>query len=327
MPTLYFSYSTVYGLDGAEPPNSPYSLTWHVGRFLRDRARAIGYEFQYRNLDSAEHDAIGPQDIVIGHSLYPDGWLNRALDSDAKVKIVMQPYQPLMVGKGEIPWIKALFAKADHLLLITGPSHWDTMPDTPFADWRARATRLDMAVNLDLHPHSKSHWNVPGKRRFLAIGVDVPVKGMDLIADLARAGGFHLGYFGSALPERFQHVPQFYHYGGCDFTPELQAHVTRQYDYFISLARADANPTTLLETAAWGMLPLCNAESGYWPDKPFLELRKDDMAFNLQQIDYLQSAPDYRLRERAAWIRSEVAERHTWDKFCGTVWEEVEKWL
>src|SRR5258708_40023480 len=111
------------------------------------------------------------------------------------------------------------------------------MEDVLFGTWKSKATRLDMAINPALHPHSKRTWGKPGKRRFLAIGADIPYKGLDLIADLARCGGFHLGYFGSAPRERFTHVPQFTYYGGVDFTPNAQAQITSEYDVFLSLAR------------------------------------------------------------------------------------------
>lgn len=327
MPTLYFVYSTLNGIDAPEPPNSPYSITWHVGRFLREKARAFGYEFRFMNLDNTTPANIQSQDIVVGHTWYPDGAMNRALDSDAKVKIVMQPYSENMVAESERDWIKGLFAKADRLLLITGRYWFDRIAYGPFAEWEAKTTRLDMAINPALHPHSKRTWGKQGKRRVLAIGSDIPVKGLDLIADLARSGGWHLGYYGSAPYERFAHVPQFTHYGGVDFTPDVQARVTSEYDFFISLARSDANPTTLLETACWGMLGLCNEKSGYYANQPFVELRDDDLIWNLEQLDRLQSMSEYHLHERAQWVQRWVVEQHTWARFCATVWAEVEKVL
>lgn len=327
MPTIWFSYSTVAGIDADEPCNSPYTVTWNVGRFLRDKASSLGYGFEYRNLDSDAVDKIGTKDIIIGHTWFPDGAMNRALDSKARAKFVLQPYQPDMVGAGERDWIKALFAKADHLLFITGRHWWDAMPETPFASWRDMATRLDMAINPALHPHSKVHWNAPGKRRFLCIGADIPAKGLDNIAALFRQHRSHLGYYGPAPLERFEHVPQFYHHAGALFTPEYQVGITREYDAFVSLANSDANPTTLLESAAWGLLPLCNAESGYVADQPFMELRRDDLLFNLEQLDAVQSMEEYELRNRTEAIRAEVVANYNWDKFNATLWAQVEKYL
>lgn len=325
--TLWFSYSTVFGLDAPEPPNSPYTITWNLGRFLRTKAAERGYAFEYRNLDAPFTETIGPDDVVIGHPWWPDGWMSGALNSDAKAKFILQPYQKNIVGENESWWIKDLAAKADHLFFVTGCYWWDTMADGLYGDWKDKATRLDMAINPAMHPHSKVKWNAPGKRRVLAVGADTHYKGLDMIADLARCSGFHLGYFGNAPYERFAHVPQFKHYGGADFTPELQRHLTSEYDFFISLARGDANPTTLLETALWGLLPMCNQESGYWPGEPFVELRKDDMLFNLCQLELLQAMPEYKLNETTAFIRRQIIEQHTWTRFNETVWAEVEKWL
>lgn len=331
MPKLYFCYSAVSTLDDPEPISSPYSLTWHVGRFLRDKAIQHGYEFAYRNLDEKYGDEIGAGDIVIGHTLYPDGWMNGALDSKAKAKFVLQPYHHDMVGVSEIPWIKALFAKADRLLFVTGPYWFDTMERGPFGDWKARATRIDMAINAEQHRSSKTAWNKPGKRKFLAIGADSPCKGFDWIADLFRQCGYHLGYYGSAPMERFAHVPQFYHYGGAIFTPAVQADITREYDFFVSLARSDANPTTLLETTAWGLLAFANQESGYWPGEPFVPLKapctRNDMLDNLEMLDMAQRMDDYELRALAARTQAKIVGHYTWSRFCASVWAEVEKVL
>lgn len=327
MPTFWFSYSTVFGIDAPEPPNSPYTITWHLGRFLRDKLRGRGYELAYRNLDDVMPANVQSDDIIMAHSWYPRGFMTETLNCKVRARFLLQPYQHDIVGRNESWWIKKIADACDHLFFVTGPYWWDTMHEGLYGDWKEKATRLDMAVNPGLHPHSKKHWNAPGKRKFLAIGADIPYKGLDMIADLARIGGFHLGYFGAVSGEKFQHVPQFQHNGARDFTPDVQAWIANEYDAFISLARGDANPTTLLETACWGLLPMCNQESGYWPDKPFVELRKDDTLFNLAQIDWLQSASEYELRQRAEQIRCEVIERHGWARFYETVWSGLEPYL
>lgn len=313
--------------DGVEPRNSPYSLTYNVGRYLRQRVTALGYEFQYVNLDdTSEHD-VQPQDVIVAHSWYPTGFMMATLDKKVKARFMLQPYQHDIVGKNESWWIKSIADKCEWLFFVTGKYWYDTMHEGLYGDWKAKSTRLDMAINSTLHPHSKRHWNKPGQRKFLSIGADIPYKGLDLIADLARVAGVHLGYFGSAPRERFAHVPQFAHYGSRDFTPELQAEISNEYDVFVSLARGDANPTVLLETACWGMLPMCNLQSGYYADQPFMELSKSDMLFNLSQIDYIQQAPEYELRQRAEQIRQRVLTEHTWDIFCSTLWDKLVEWL
>jgi hypothetical protein len=117
------------------------------------------------------------------------------------------------------------------------------------------------------------------------------------------------------------------HNNGREFTPEVQASIANTCDVFLSLAIGDACPTTLLETTSWGMVAVCNDQSGYLENEPFLPLRLNDMKFNLEMLDYLQWIPEYQLREIAAKQREVVLAQHGWARFCDTVWTELEKWL
>lgn len=327
MKTFWFSYSTIHGLDAPQPPNSPYSVTWNVGNYIRQQVTERGYQFRYVNLDDNSHYDIGEDDVILAHAWHPSGFLTNTLDRKVKARFLIQPYQHDIVGVNESGWIRNIVDQCDHCFFITGRYWFDTMSGGLYGDWKAKSTRLDMAVDSRLHPLSKTRWNPAGKRAFLAIGADIPYKGLAMIAELARVGGFKLGYYGNAPYERFQHVPQMKHNSGRDFTPDVQALIANEYDCFLSLAKGDANPTVLLETACWGMLPMCNEQSGYHPNDPFMELRKGDTLFNLAQIDYIQTAPEYELRQRAAAIRERVVREHSWSIFVDKVWSEVEKWL
>lgn len=329
MPVLYFSYSMLSGhtLDSPEFINSPYSLTWNVGRFLRQKAADIGYDFEYRNLDDTRPVEFGPDDIAVGHTWFDGGFMHQALDADIRAALILQPYSACMVSEHHIPMVLDLWGKADHLLLITGPYWWDTMKSTPYAPLQAKATRLDMAVNAAAHPYMKRRWNKPGKRGFLAIGTSSPAKGMDLIAELARTAGFKLGVYGDVHSDIFQHVPQVKVYGGVDFRPERIQAICDEYDFFLSLARCDANPTTLLETMCWGLVGACNCESGYWEEEPFEELQLNDLASNWKQIDRLQSMSEHELQGLSIEGRLIAEQGYTWERFCNNVWAAVECWL
>lgn len=327
--TLHFIYTLPVPdlLDGIPPNNSPHTISYHAGRFLRERARERGWDFHLHALDSDADVTFAPDDVVVGHTWYPDGLMNRALSSPARVKLVLQPYQSFMVAPSETAWIRALFARADHLCLITGQTWWDAMPDTPYADWQAKATRVDMAVEAAHHPFLKRRYNPRGKRAFLAIGTDKPYKGLDMVAALAAAHGAKLGYLGDADWTRFQHVPRLTHYGGRELLPSFIQQLCDTYDGFLSLARGDANPTTLLETACWGLTGFCNEGSGYYANRPFLPLKTNDMAFNLEQIEAFQWTDESALRARAVRLRQVMETEYTWDKFCSTVWGALQSWL
>ena len=330
MPKLWFSYSTVQGLDADEPYNSPYTIAWHAGRYLRRLALEIGFEFEYRNLDDKTPADIKKGDICIGHTWWDGGFMDQALDSEA-YKIILQPYQHHMVSEADIPRLKEMFAKADRLCLITGEYWWDTMGETPFADWKAKAVRVDMAVNPHMHPFSKISWGEAGDRRFLCMGTDRPYKGLDYVADLMQLTGSHLGYYGDAPAQRFQHVPRFTHYGGARLDEAVQVKITKEYDFFITLGRADANPTTLLEAACWGLLPMCNDLSGYYADRPFIGLHTpttaDNILADLDVLDKLQMMKQRDLITRQRVIREYVIRHHSWARFNETIWKVIREVL
>ena len=79
MPKLWFSYSTVNGLDSDEPYNSPYSITWNLGRYLRRCALECGYQFEYRNLDDKSPADLFHGDVVVGHTWWDGGFMDIAL--------------------------------------------------------------------------------------------------------------------------------------------------------------------------------------------------------------------------------------------------------
>lgn len=328
MPTIWFSYSfqPYESLDGPEPYKAPSSRTWHMGRFLREQAALMGWDFRYVNLDSTEPVTIGKDDIVLGHLWFNEGsFMQQALRQECRGKFCIQPYTHRMVSDNTLPVLNEMIDLADHLFLVCGPYWYDTMEESRFAHWKAKATRLDNSVNCNHHRYQKKTWNKPGNRGFMCIGYENPIKGMDLIGELARVSGFRLGAF--AHPHLFPNVPQLIIHEWVHFTPETVAPLCRDYDFFISMGRFDANPTTLNETSCWGLIGACTTGSGYWPNEPFWELRQDDMVFNLEQIDRWQHLPEYELRERSLAMRRLQETNYTWDRLNNVVWGKIQEWL
>lgn len=329
MPTLFFSYSLLPNRTIDDPAlNSPYTISHYVGQFLREQAIEAGYDFQWVNLDDTTLREFSNEDIVIGHLWdTPGSFMQQALQHPLRAKIILQPYSAGMVSEGDIPRYIDMFSKADALCFITGEYWHSTMLSSPWAALYPKVTRLDMAVDCAQHPYLKTHWNPPGKRGFLCIGADIPAKGLANVAELARVAGIRLAHFGAPNPDTFQHVPQFTQYPGTDFTPDAIARICRDYDFFISMGNYDANPTTLLETAAWGLYGLCTPQSGYKIGEPFVGLILNNMAFNLKQIEYCQSFVPYALQSHSDWLRQTMERDYTWERFTATLWKVVEQWL
>jgi len=327
MPTLYFCYSAVGDVWSKEPLNSPYSITHHAGNMLKTLARECGYRYEYVNLDDATPRDLRAGDLAVGHLWHAPGtFMRQALDSPAAT-ILMQPYSHKMVSQGDIAEYVGLFDKADALLFITGRYWYDTLPDSPFARIHPKVTRLDMAVNPAAHPFSKTTWNAKGKRGVLSLGGDLPVKGLRHVAELVRAGGYRHRHIGSINVDVFAHVPQCTVQTGMEFHPAVIREICQESDFFVTMGESDANPTTLLEAACWGLIPLCTPQSGYWPNDPFPSLTLGDLPGNLAVLDALQQSDAYTLKRMAAAIREHVIEHHSWAQFCETVRGVVSAYL
>jgi hypothetical protein len=331
MTRLWFSYSfpDTLTLDSPEPANSPYSLSWNVGNFLKARAAECELSFQYINLDDTTPYSFDEKDIVVGHVWdTPSSFMQQALTQHICPVFVLQPYTHHMVSENDVPRYLSYFERSTHLFWITGRTWFDTMNESRFASLKHKSTRLDMAIDSKtLHPYSKQTWNPPGKRAALCIGNDTPAQNWAEVAELARTSGLKLGYCGNADAAIFKHVANFKHFGGVTFDPQTIAAMCKEYDALICLHRESANPTVLLEAVAWGLQAYCTETSGYYANEPFMELRLDDFAFNWDQIVCLQSVPEAWLRARSQATRILVEQAYNWDIFCDTLWRGIEQCL
>lgn len=326
MVTLWFSYSFPSGmtLDSPEPNRSPYHHTWNTGNSLRRKAREMGWDFKYVNLDSTDPVTIGEDDVCIYHAWFDEGCFSQQVTRQTcRAKIILQPYTSVMVGKEALPSLHEQWQAADWLFLNTGQYWWDNMPSTEYAVYQSKATRLDNTVNPSLHPFSKRKWNKQGERAFLCIGYANPIKGLDAVAEVAQVTGMKLLHCGSTPDGFWQHGARVKSIGGMEFTPENIQWVCDNYDAFITMGRFDANPTALAETACWGLLPCCTPESGYYADEPFVGLKHGDMAHNMDVIEWIQRASVSELKTRVQRIRDSVITTHSIPARQELIWAKV----
>ena len=99
-----------------------------------------------------------------------------------------------------------------------------------------------------------------------------------------------------------------------------------EVDFFITMGRYDANPTTLAETALWGLLGACTVGSGYYPDQPFIGLT-DNLGENLETIDRLQNMPEPEIKERVSRIQEWVKESHSIENRQRVMWARISELL
>ena len=294
------------------PAHAPLSITHHVLRALRELDHVRFYDWKERV--AIRH---GPEDVLLGHP-FPDDMsraFNRGcLEGGFKCRVALTPLHYGLPQYCEA--IARPLDACDHILGITGRYWFDTWNQGPFARWTPKITHLDMAIEVERFPRVKRFFNPPGRRAFLFIGNGEPYKGAHLLSQLfgLAAGKHRCVWIGAdrELPNLDRRPPQ-------RLRGEVMERLAQECDVFLTMGISDANPTTILESMAWGFPVACTPQSGYYNMSEIRELSTTDMALNLEVLDYYQNANEEELRAQADRGRSLVETAFTFERYTRTV--------
>src|SRR3990172_11633780 len=119
-------------------------------------------------------------------------------------------------------------------------------------------------------------------------------------------------------------IPGLEPLGRLDFASEHGRAIVAEHDFLLTVGSSDPNPATILEAAAWGLVPVCTRESGYsgYPGIPNVPL--GDVRGALEILRGLQAAPAERLEELRAANDRLLDTHFTWDRFAGQVVEAIQ---
>jgi glycosyltransferase involved in cell wall biosynthesis len=293
---------------------------------------AIGRELSQRlsqHYDVVVHDpqasynlAPEPGDILIGHPDWDsNGLFNRSLDLPQwRRRICMAPFTP---GDGrQVAHLAPIIPHCDLYLAIMGPYWMRQVPTSPFRHCAPKVVHMDLAINRDHFPAVKRSFNQPGKRRFLYIGNHPWYKNLGYLdAIAARCPDTEFAWIGSQKA-RFRNLRQL---GRHDFAEPDARSLVAQYDFMITVGTADANPTTILEAMAWGLIPVCTPQSGYEGIDGIVNIPLNDPARAVDIIGTLQQVEEQQLLtwQSANW--QELDRHYTWDRFAAQVREAIER--
>jgi glycosyltransferase involved in cell wall biosynthesis len=293
----------------------PDAIGRNLGLHLQER-----YEVTYHGWDDQKAIVPKPGDVLIGHanpspftcfrmSMKQPGW---------KRIILMLPHSH---GNPTYnAFVDSFIEKCDLFLAITGNYWFDTLRQSPFAHWAPKMRHLDLAVDRQDFPPLKERFNPPGQRRFVFIGKSSHIKNIRYLSHIARRllpGS--LGWIGRGRP--IQGVSA---HGYCDFSTEEGRSFVSQYDFLITVGRSDANPATILEAMAWGLIPVCSPQSGYVGYPGIVNIPVDDLEKALDVLNNLQTAPERELLQLQAENWRILDEHFCWPRFARQVAEAIE---
>jgi glycosyltransferase involved in cell wall biosynthesis len=290
-----------------------------IGRNLAERLRARYAVTQY---DWAELSVArpGPDDVLVGHPHPIPGTVFRrsARLPGWKRVLALAPFttDPRYVGFHD-----SVIDRCDLFLAITG-TYWHRRASaSPVSHWCPKLVHVDLAVDRRDFPRVKVAFAPPGRRRFLYIGSTAAPKNVGYLSAIARRmpeTGFGWIGGGSGPIEGVTAL------GYQDFRTQEARRLVAGYDFLLTVGSADANPTTILEAMAWGLVPVCTPQSGYEDVAGIVNVPLGDVDGAVAVLRDLQRAPDEDL-ERLRTTNDVALEAHyTWDRFAAQVTDAIE---
>jgi glycosyltransferase involved in cell wall biosynthesis len=223
--------------------------------------------------------------------------------------------------------------QSSKIFAICGPYWYDTIDGTAFSRWKDRMVRLDMAVDTNHFPFLRQEtgpmaFNPPDQRRLVYIGGGSPHKNLSyLTAIMSKMPDVKLHWYGGPKDHPLSRLSNVTSTPWGELSGGVVEKMVADHDIMVNVSVSDANPTTLLETRAWGLITACTQESGYYNDEFFTELYLEDIDKTIAAIRGLLTAPTHELYQRAVASRAEVVSKYTWQKFCDTVWKHLSPYI
>ena len=289
----------------------PQAIGRHLAQHLAQR-----FDVQVHAWDEPQAIQAQPGDLLLGHP-HPSPWtvFRLSLGQSAWSKVVM--LCPYNADERQVDWLDPVVEKVDRYLAITGPYWAKRLPRSPQARWAPKFQALDLAVDRQDYPRLKKGFARPGQRRFLYIGHAGWPKNTALLSRLALARrDWDFAWIGGSDASA---IPGVKALGRLDLSLPASKQLVRGFDFLITLGTADANPSTILEAMAWGLVPVCSPQSGYEGLEGIPNVPIDDFEAALAALDGLQAAPESVLK---GWVRQNdrrLKEQFHWERFCAQV--------
>ncbi|TFG60249.1 MAG: hypothetical protein E4H29_02720 [Deltaproteobacteria bacterium] len=295
---------------------APFTITDRLYAAFRERARTLLYDWTERVPIRG-----GKRDLLVGHPYPGDGgevWNRACMEGDFGLRIALFPISHRMAEVNS--FFEPYVPRVDRILGIMG-SHWyETWDRSPFAHWKEKLVRLDMAIDSRRFPRVKRRFNPPGRRKFLYIGGAGAQKGTHLLSILFGLAPAHRCLWIGTGPG----VPNIERRPWTRLEGDALSRLAQECDVFLTMGVSDANPATILEAMAWGFPVCCTPESGYAGMPEIVPMKIEDMRHNREVLDRMQEAPEEVLLAQADRARRLVESEYTWERFTGTVLGAVE---
>ncbi len=291
-----------------------------IGHQLAKRL-AQQYTVHLYDWDEIRRIRPGRDDVLLGHPHPAPGTCFRwsARQPGWRRVLMLSPYNH--GDPWQVSFLDALLPQCDLYLAITGRFWFETIKDSPYVHWLPKMIQLDLAIDRHDYPILKRRFNPPGKRRFVYIGHSGWTKNTPYLSAIAQAApDCPIAWIGRGKTP-IAHLEPL---GFQNFATETGKSTVAAYDFMLTVGRADANPTTVLEAMAWGLIPVCTPQSGYVGYPSIINVPLDDPEGAAIVLRRLQSLPDTELFQLQAANWRLLDEHFNWDRFASQVIDAIE---
>ncbi|MEZ4223836.1 MAG: hypothetical protein R3B13_23000 [Polyangiaceae bacterium] len=283
--------------------SAPHAIGRKLGGLLAER-----FDVVHHDLLASARMRPGPDDVLLGHPVAsPLSCFVRNAKRGGWRRVVMM--YPFNGHARDMAFLGRILPHCDRFLAITG-NYWFERARTDFPTWFPWMSHLDLAVDRLDFPRVKETFNPPGKRRFLYVGNLARAKNVGYLSQIASAArAIEFAWFGGGGS-----IPGVRSLGYADFSNPAERERIAEYDFLITVGANDANPTTILEAMAWGLLPVCTPQSGYTSVPGITNVPLDDVPATLDVLTRLQSATNQELLELQTRNFELLDERFSWHR-------------
>ena len=300
------------------PHGTKISCPDAIGRNLGKRLTAAGFQVCYYDFDDIGTIYPGTDDVLLGHAHPNPKTLFRQSMKQAGWRriLILEPY--VHRDHQYVAFLDRIMNDCALFLAITGNFWFTSIEQSLFAHWRPKMKHLDLAVERYDFPILKMAFQPCGKRRFLYIGHIAAYKNTEYLSHIALQ-----------MPEiGFSHIGNGHIYGVTalgvqDFAMNAGKQKITEHDFLLTVGRADANPTTILEAMAWGLIPVCTPQSGYINYSGIVNVPLNNISEAVRILRHLQEMPADKLHEMQRINWNLIEEHFNWDRFAHQVIDAI----
>ena len=297
----------VYPLDLNKKIN-PWSIGNNIYFALKDK-----FLFKSYNWMSIEKIIPNRGDILIGHAhSNPLTIFRRSIDSkEWSKKILIQPYNE---DPKQMSHLYDMVQKCDYFFAICGTYWFRRVNKSKFKSWKNKMVHIDLALNQKQYPFIKKNFNKKSYRKFIYVGNDYSynnyAKNLDYLKKLIKKIGPNK--FASAGNKKILNEKYF---GWLDFQKRSSLNIIKKYDFLIQVSRHDANPSVVLESMSWGLIPIVTKGCGYNELNKKLFISQNNLNIACKKLNELQNIRYSDLKKIQKYNINLLKSKFNWKKF------------